>query len=146
MTRTAPALMAAAAALFGIARFAAPGAAQPGQEPAERNLKVLPRDIPQERLMQVMQGFTRALGVQCSHCHVRGDFSSDANPNKETARGMMRMTRVINQDQLRAIPGVDADAAVSCFTCHRGEAQPATMLPAPVAAPEPAAPAGQPQQ
>ena len=58
------------------------------------NLQVLPQDWPGSRLRPVMQGFSRALGVRCSHCHtgVEGqplstyDFASDENPNTERAR------------------------------------------------------------
>ncbi len=50
-----------------------------------------------------MKGFTRALGVRCSHCHVGGnplstyDFASDENPNKGRAREMLRMLNSINE-------------------------------------------------
>src|ERR1700682_3438187 len=73
---------------------------------ANQNLKVLAMDMPQAELLQVMQNFTQALGVQCGYCHVpapaaapargggrggRGgpapfDFPSDDKPQKKTAR------------------------------------------------------------
>jgi len=37
---------------------------------APRNLQVLPKDTPQQDVVAVMQQFTRALGVQCTYCHV----------------------------------------------------------------------------
>jgi sugar phosphate isomerase/epimerase len=104
--------------------------AQPAQPAAERNLQVFPRDITQERLMAAMQDFSRALGVQCSYCHVPGNFASDDNPHKEMARGMMRLTARLNQELLPAIPGLHRPR-VSCFTCHGGAASPAVSLPAP---------------
>ena len=44
-------------------------------------------------LMDTMRDFNAALGVQCDYCHTPGDFSSDANPRKETSRKMIAMVR-----------------------------------------------------
>src|SRR5215467_5915326 len=38
--------------------------------PAPRNLLVLPKDTPAADVLAQMQQFTRALGVQCTYCHV----------------------------------------------------------------------------
>ena len=50
------------------------------QEPAERvfkNVHVL-KTTPAARLLMIMNlGYSRALGVTCTHCHVEQDFSSD---------------------------------------------------------------------
>jgi Photosynthetic reaction centre cytochrome C subunit/Tetratricopeptide repeat len=128
----------------------APGAQEPptagGQPPvpAHQNLKVLAMDMPQAELLQVMQNFTQALGVQCGYCHVpapaatparggqggRGgpalfDFPSDDKPQKKAAREMLLMVRDINP-RVAAAVGKPADAAtrVGCVTCHRGVAIP----------------------
>ena len=77
-----------------------------------------------------MQTFTAALGVQCTNCHVAGNYASDENPKKDVARKMIRMTQTINGQ----FP--DGKMLVSCYTCHRGEAQPKN-------APEPKAPGGE---
>ncbi len=69
-----------------------------------------------------MRAFTAALGVQCNFCHVQGDFASDDNPKKETARMMLTMARDINT-KLNAPQG---KRLVSCYTCHRGSEMPAT--------------------
>ena len=98
------------------------------------NAQVLPADIGAERLRNTMVGFSRALGVRCHFCHVgeegvdfsEWDFPSDANPHKDAARGMMRMTVAINAVELPAIDGLH-DARVTCYTCHRGSAHPATQ-------------------
>ena len=37
---------------------------------APRNLQVLPKDTQQQDVVALMQQFTRALGVQCTYCHV----------------------------------------------------------------------------
>ena len=144
----AAAAFAASVALAHGPQPAAPAAPAPKQDYAwpERitNAKVLPADIGAERLRQTMVGFSRALGVRCTFCHVGAegaplaslDFASDANPHKDIARGMMRMTGRINGELLPAVQGLD-DAKVTCFTCHRGSTKPAT---APPDAPVPVAP------
>lgn len=96
---------------------------QPLPPSGGRNLQVLPQSILQRNLINTMQAFTSALGVSCNHCHVPGDFASDANPKKEIARGMMRMTWQLNNQTLPAIQGI-GQTRVSCGTCHRGAAVP----------------------
>jgi len=97
------------------------------------NLKILPKDISHEELDKVMEGFKVALGVKCSFCHSadksdpkRMDFASDAKPEKEMARDMMRMTIKINKKYFHIKDADDTKAvlAVSCFTCHNGNAHP----------------------
>src|SRR5688500_10556778 len=44
------------------------------------------------RLLRIMeQGFTRGLGVKCTHCHVAGEWDRDDKATKQTAREMSRM-------------------------------------------------------
>lgn len=116
-------------------------AAKPYVWPATvTNAKVLPADIGADRLRGTMVAFSAALGVRCSFCHVDGeavplaarDFASDANPNKDIARAMMRMTWTLNSESLPAIAGIEKPQ-VSCYTCHRGATKP-------LRAPPPAAP------
>lgn len=113
-----------------------PAAAQQWAWPERsENLQVLPPDFPPERLRAVMTGFTRALGVRCSHCHVGEegqpltayDFPSDDNPRKNTARTMLRMLGVVN-DTLRTIePSGARRVNMWCHTCHRGRPRPMTL-------------------
>ena len=145
---------AAAAASVGAALvLTAPTRAQPSATPAPKqeftwparisNAKALPADIGQERLRMTMVGFARSLGVRCTFCHVgpegaplsQLDFVSDANPHKEVARGMIRMTRRLNAEDLTTILGASDRQRVTCYTCHRGSAEPESALP-----PRPAAP------
>jgi hypothetical protein len=114
-------------AAAGLVLAASVAMAQPAGAPAaqQRNLKVLPADMPQAQLIDVMQSFNRALGVECSYCHVPGNFASDANGHKEVARGMLRLTERLNRELLPEISGL-GEPRVSCFTCHRGAALPAT--------------------
>jgi tetratricopeptide (TPR) repeat protein len=48
------------------ARGLGPAPAPPGP----RNLQVLPKDTPAQEVVALMQQFTRALGVQCTYCHI----------------------------------------------------------------------------
>jgi Photosynthetic reaction centre cytochrome C subunit len=89
------------------------------------NLKVL-KATSRAEVGQIMRTFTVGLGVQCIYCHVQGNNASDDNPKKEIARHMIQMVQQINSN----FP--DGKLHVSCFTCHRGEAEPKT-------APEPKA-------
>jgi hypothetical protein len=68
------------------------------------NLKVLPRDISSHDLQSIMaDDFEDGLGVTCGFCHANAkdghglDFVSDAKPEKEITRQMMRMTIGINK-------------------------------------------------
>ena len=103
------------------------GLAQEAQRPnpfAEpKNLKLLKTSGPQ--LRETMLAFNAALGVQCTHCHVQGDFPSDANPKKEMARTMITMAREINGH----FPTSDGAMKVRCYTCHRGALTPLTAPP-----------------
>jgi cytochrome c2 len=105
----------------------------PPQEQKAKNLKVLPKDISHEELDKVMDGFKAALGVKCNYCHApqadnpkKLDFASDAKPEKETARNMMRMTAKINKKyfHLKDTQNGKALLAVSCITCHNGNEHP----------------------
>ena len=93
-----------------------------GPPPAPKNLKVL---SPDTDIRATMRAFEAALGVnQCTFCHVQGDFASDDNPKKVTARMMITMAREINAK----FP--DGKQHVRCYTCHRGEQTPKTEPPA----------------
>lgn len=93
------------------------------------NLKVLPRDITPDSLVAMMGGFTRALGVRCTYCHVGEenrplgtyDFEKDDKPTKRKARAMLRMVDDINTRALAQLESrVTPAAQVTCETCHHG--------------------------
>lgn len=122
-------------ALF-LSLFGGPAQAQQWSWPDQpENLQVLPEDFGGQRLRAVMTGFTRALGVRCSFCHVGEegkplstfDFPSDENSRKQVARTMLRTLGVIN-DSLDTIersgPG---SVNMWCHTCHRGRPRPMTL-------------------
>lgn len=100
---------------------------QQGAPPAP-NLKVLPKDMPRQQLLGIMNGWTRALGVKCDHCHVENK-ASDEKPEKEVARAMVKMMMNLRQNAGEFLPD-NRIAKVSCWTCHRGSAK-IEMPPAP---------------
>jgi hypothetical protein len=125
------------AALVGSSSLAA-------QQPPPQNLQVLPKDIPRPELTAIMRGFTQALGVRCEYCHAMRDgvtpepgqpiqisqlnLPSDANPRKNKARFMLRMTDSLNRVVLASMPDRrDPPVAVNCMTCHRQNAVPTTI-------------------
>jgi cytochrome c553 len=94
------------------------------------NLKVLPKNISSRDLQSIMaDDFEDGLGVSCNFCHANNkdghglDFVSDAKPEKEIARQMMRMTIGINKKYLKLKhPQIGNTALiVSCTTCHKGQ-------------------------
>jgi len=97
------------------------------------NLKVLPKDISSKELQEIMaDDFEDGLGVSCGFCHANAkdghglDFASDAKPEKEITRVMMRMTLGINKKYFKVKhPTISSNAlTVTCTTCHKGEAFP----------------------
>jgi tetratricopeptide (TPR) repeat protein len=111
-------------------------AAQRWSWPEEpENLKVLGEEIKGPRLRAVMTGFTRALGVRCSHCHVGEegqplstyDFPSDENPNKDRAREMLRLLGSVNGHLDKIEPSGAERVNMWCHTCHRGRPRPTTL-------------------
>lgn len=98
-------------------------------EPAERVFKNIQsmKGVPAGRLLMVMnRGYSRALGVACTHCHVEQDFSSDDKRPKRAAREMMAMNKVINERlrTLQNLEGKPEEHFVNCTTCHRGQVDP----------------------
>ena len=92
------------------------------------------------RLLRIMEfGFSRSLGVDCTHCHVPGQWDLDDKRTKQIARDMSAMVRIINNEHLKKIPNLkSANPSVNCTTCHRGQTRPALELPDA----RPAAPSG----
>ena len=84
-------------------------------EEAYKNIKIF-RGLPASGLMRAMTFFTTSLGVDCTHCHVPGEFEKDDKPSKLTARKMYEMVQLSNK--------VLASNRVSCYACHRGHVQP----------------------
>ena len=101
-----------------------------------KNLKVLSKNIGDKELDSVMHTFTRGLGVKCDFCHTptadrKMDFASDAKPEKNIARKMMKMATKINKKYFSYAKDEQGNAvkALTCYSCHHGEAHPAKNPP-----------------
>ena len=83
--------------------------------------------MPAETFLVIMNvGYSRALGVRCTHCHVEQDFASDEKRPKRAAREMAVMHRMIN-GQLRQMQNLEPPPdkrSINCFSCHRGAIDP----------------------
>jgi hypothetical protein len=105
--------------------------------PPPSNLKVLPKDTTGPQVIAIMRNFEGELGVGCGYCHAKDpatghpNFASDANPMKDRARVMMRMTHTINTEYLTQLTDPKPGNPVTCGTCHRGMAKPSVFVPPP---------------
>ena len=114
--------------LVSISLFAQqPGGRGAAAAAPAKNLKLIG---PKADLLFIMQSFNEALGVQCTYCHVQGDFAADTNPKKEMARKMIAMGRLIDTS-FPSSAGVFPEGyhEVDCLTCHRGSVKPETKAP-----------------
>jgi hypothetical protein len=78
-----------------------------------------------------MQHFVQGVGGGCGSCHTRGNFASDANPRKATARRMIEMTKGINAQFFPDYKPADGESTlgrVTCYTCHQGSDKPKTTV------------------
>ena len=102
------------------------------QEPADTVFKNITmfKNSPAGRLLAVMEtGFSRSLGVDCTHCHVTGEWEKEDKPTKQIAREMMTMTGQINRELLKKIKNLKSEnPIVNCTTCHRGQTKPALNI------------------
>jgi hypothetical protein len=87
-----------------------------------KNVKLL-KDMPASQFIDTMRYFTASLGVDCEHCHVRGQFDSDEKKDKNTARTMITMVHDLNQNVFHG------HQEVRCYTCHRGNDEPKSQIP-----------------
>ena len=81
-----------------------------------------------------MRHFVQALGMNCGGCHARGNFASEDNPRKQTARKMIEMTRALNQRYFPGFTPAEGETTlgrITCYTCHQGSTQPKTSATAP---------------
>jgi hypothetical protein len=106
-----------------------------GPRPNPTNIKVLPKNITGDAVIKVMHQYEGDLGVDCGFCHARNpetkrnDFPSDANPVKDTARMMIRMTDDLNTKYLTQLEDRRTADPITCGTCHRGMSHPEPFVP-----------------
>jgi photosynthetic reaction center cytochrome c subunit len=122
----AAAAITASLAILG-ARAQSPAAQTPAApklaEQQFKNIKVL-NGIPAEQVIPAMQFISASLGVECNYCHVPKDhvagldFEKDDKKPKLVARKMIQMMFAINKDNF------DGKREVTCYSCHRGAADP----------------------
>ncbi len=109
--------------------------------PPPTNLKVLPKDMTGDQVMEVMHKFEGMLGAECNVCHAvdpknvgpngrpRLNFADDSKKEKQTARLMIKMTQEINSNYVSKLE--DVGGPVTCGTCHRGHIKPEAFVPKP---------------
>lgn len=109
-----------------------------GDKPVEqvrKNIQVL-KGLPDSQLFLLMNFVGDSLGVNCDHCHVKGEknpqtgedtwlWEREDKKEKALARDDMRMVLELNRTRF------NREAAVSCYTCHRGSTRPERMAPLP---------------
>src|SRR5215470_5970001 len=95
-----------------------------------KNIQAL-KGIPADQLIPTMQFIAASLGVECEHCHVAHAFEKDDKKAKVTARKMIAMMMAINKENF------EGHREVTCYSCHRGAADPVAT---PIATAEPAKP------
>ena len=70
-------------------------------QPAEqvfKNIQLL-KGMPAGRLLAVMEvGYSKSLGVNCTHCHVAGQWEKEDKPTKQITRDMSAMAKAINDE------------------------------------------------
>src|SRR6202008_720107 len=104
-------------------------------EQVRKNIQVL-KGLPDSELFLLMNFVADSLGVNCDHCHVKGEknpqtgedtwlWEKDDKKAKLVGREMMRMVLDLNHNVFKR------EAAVTCYTCHRGSTRPERMAPLP---------------
>jgi len=68
----------------------------------------------QEDVQARMQEWSKALGVECSHCHIEDQWSLAYLPTFDLAYRMSRMVNDLNAGALKNYGGI------TCNTCHQG--------------------------
>ncbi len=104
-------------------------------EQVRKNIQVL-KGLPDSQLFLLMNFVGDSLGVNCDHCHVKGEknphtgedtwlWERDDKKEKAVGREMMRMVLELNRTRF------NREDVVTCYTCHRGSTRPERMAPLP---------------
>lgn len=89
------------------------------------------KDVSAKQFLLVMDlGFSRGLGVTCTHCHVEQDFARDYKRPKQAAREMALMLKTISErlERMKGLGSKPEDRGINCATCHRGAVIPRHAL------------------
>lgn len=89
-----------------------------------KNVQVL-QNVSTGAFGRLMVSMTQWVAPQqgCGYCHVAGNFASDAKYTKVVARRMLQMTIAVNTTYSDHVGNV----GVTCYTCHRGNNNPANI-------------------
>src|ERR1044072_6767231 len=104
-------------------------------EQVRKNIQVL-KGLPDSQLFLLMNFVADSLGVHCDYCHVKGEknpqtgedtwlWEKDDNKTKVGGSEMMLMVLDLNHNVFKR------EAAVTCYTCHRGSTGPERIVPLP---------------
>ena len=124
--------------IIAVSLLAVTASSQTADKPVEqvrKNIQVL-KGLPDSQLFLVMNFVGDSLGVHCDYCHVKGEknpqtgedtwaWEKDDKKTKLVGREMMRMVLDLNHNVFKR------EAAVTCYTCHRGSTRPERMVPLP---------------
>ena len=110
-----------------------------GDDDKPTNLQVLPKNISEKDLHNLMKSFSMSLGVRCNFCHVaqqvagqehpQFDFASDDKQEKIIARKMIMMVSAINENYIGKMIGGDHPLeSITCVTCHMGKKTPTVSV------------------
>lgn len=77
-----------------------------------------PSAAAQDDVQARMQAWSKALGVECTHCHVADQWTDTSKPVHAFAQRMMTMVDGLNAGPMKELGGV------TCWTCHRGRSIP----------------------
>jgi hypothetical protein len=80
-----------------------------------KNIVVL-KGMTDREIRDTMELWGKQVGLECTDCHVEGDYAADTKHEKQTARQMYQMVQTLNQQEFFRSAGRKAD----CFLCHRG--------------------------
>jgi hypothetical protein len=122
-------------ALFGAAMSGVSHGGGPRSDANPVTLKVLPKNLSQADVIQLMARNGQELGVACVFCHAQNaqtqqvDFASDENPMKQVARIMIGMVRDINDKYLAQVGDRRYAVPISCGNCHQGQTYPPAFEP-----------------
>lgn len=76
-------------------------------------------------LLAVMNYWSEALGVSCTHCHNTAMWESDEIPQKKIARDMYVLRQLTNEQVQYSVKNLHRPVVqINCGTCHRGSIKP----------------------
>ena len=90
-----------------------------------------------DEVIKIMREYEVDLSVECEFRHSRDtetrriDFASDANPVKDKARVMIKMTDDLNAKYLTQLSDHKSADVATCGTCHCGMSHPEAFVPKP---------------